>query len=309
MTTVRNEPTTNFRDRNTELFHQRQEVQSQLAELEDTDDTTSDRPGAAQRRRLRMLRRQLDDVTAEIVRYNMGLVRSYTRRFTSNASADDRSEFESAGLLGLMRAIDSYDPESGAFGQWAFKPIQREVLRSVRDVDHSNLSLGDFEKRPAILRTYRQLKSMDEDYEPSDEEVAAVAGVPVAQVRRVLAPPTLESMHQRIGGEDGAELGETIEADEPTAEARVMSMMTLAALETFGLPVMDSRELYVVVRRFGLDGEPAEKLADIGTALALSREAVRQIESKALAKLQHPLVLRKLTSSEQRTAVGTRARS
>ena len=50
-------------------------------------------------------------------------------------------------------------------------------------------------------------------------------------------------------------------------------------------------------------------VADIGTALSLSREAVRQIESKALAKLQHPLVLRKLTSSEQRTAVGTRARA
>jgi DNA-directed RNA polymerase sigma subunit (sigma70/sigma32) len=49
--------------------------------------------------------------------------------------------------------------------------------------------------------------------------------------------------------------------------------------------------LYVIVRRFGLDGEPIEKLADIGNTLSLSREAVRQIEAKALAKLQHPLVL------------------
>jgi RNA polymerase sigma factor (sigma-70 family) len=245
-----------------------------------------------------MLRRRLDDVTSEIMSYNMGLVRSYTRRFGSTASATDRQEFESAGTLGLMRAVDNYDPECGSFGQWAFKPIQREVLRSVRDVDHANLSLGDFEKRPAILRAYRQLKSIDESYEPSPEEVAAIVGVPVAQARRILNPPKVESMHQRIGHEDETELGDTIESDAPGAEAQVLSKITLAALESFGLPAMDARELYVIVRRFGLDGEPIEKLADIGTSLGLSREAVRQIESKALAKLRHPLILGKLATSD-----------
>ena len=70
--------------------------------------------------------------------------------------------------------------------------------------------------------------------------------------------------------------------------------MTLSALKTFGLAALDARELYVIVRRFGLDGEPEDKLADIGETLALSREAVRQIEAKAIAKIQHPLVLRKI---------------
>lgn len=286
-----------FRDRNTELFDQRNELKAELLRLDERV-SADERPSAAERRRVRMLRRRLDDVTSEIVTYNMGLVRSYTRRFTSTASVSDRQEFESAGTLGLMRAVDSYDPESGAFGQWAFKPIQREVLRSVRDVDHSNMSLGDFEKRPAILRAYRQLKSIDESYEPSPAEVASAAGVPLAQAKRVLNPPSVESMQQRVGHEEDTELGDTIESDEPGAEAHVLSMITLAALETFGLPVMDARELYVVVRRFGLDGEPIEKLADIGESLGLSREAVRQIESKALAKLQHPLILGKLVSSD-----------
>lgn len=291
------EQTGSFRDRNTELFDQRNDVKAELLRLDERC-ASGECPTAAERRRLRMLRRRLDDITGEIVSYNMGLVRSYTRRFTSTASADDRQEFESAGTLGLMRAVDSYDPESGAFGQWAFKPIQREVLRSVRDVDHSNLSLGDFEKRPAILRAYRQLKSIDESYEPSPAEVAAAAGVPLAQAKRVLNPPTVESMQQRVGHDDDTQLGDTIESQDAGAEAHVLSMITLAALEKYGLPVMDQRELYVIVRRFGLDGEPVEKLADIGTALGLSREAVRQIESKALAKLQHPLILGKLASSD-----------
>jgi RNA polymerase primary sigma factor/RNA polymerase nonessential primary-like sigma factor len=297
--------TESFHDHNIELFEQRSQIQSELSSL-DADADDSVRPNAGDRRRRRMLCRRLDDVTAEIISYNMGLVRSYTRRFSSTASVTDRQEFESAGTLGLMRAVDSYDPECGSFGQWAFKPIQREVLRSVRDVDHSNLSLGDFEKRPAILRAYRQLKSLDESYEPTAEEVATLVGVPVAQARRVMNPPKVESMHQRIGHEDDAELGDTIESDAPGAEAQILSKITLAALETFGLPAMDARELYVIVRRFGLDGDPIEKLADIGTTLGLSREAIRQIESKALAKLQHPLILGKLATSDANGQVMTR---
>ena len=70
--------------------------------------------------------------------------------------------------------------------------------------------------------------------------------------------------------------------------------MTLTALKEFGIAALDHRELYVVVRRMGLDGEPEEKLADIGETLGLSREAVRQIEAKAIAKMQHPMVLRRI---------------
>lgn len=295
-----------FRDRNSELFDQRAEVMSELRDVEQHLDG-DEQPSAGERRRLRMLRRRLDDITSEIVSTNMGLVRSYTRRFTSTASAADREEFESAGMLGLMRAVDSYNPENGSFGPWAFKPIQREVLRSVRDIDHSNLSLSDFEKRPAILRAHRQLKQVDESYEPSAAEVAAAAGVPLAQAKRVLNPPTVESMQQRVGHEDDTELGDTIESDDAGAEAHVLSMITLAALENFGLAVLDARELYVIVRRFGLDGEPIEKLADVGESLELSREAVRQIEAKALAKLQHPLILGKLVSSQTNGHVMTPA--
>ncbi|WP_420452520.1 sigma-70 family RNA polymerase sigma factor [Ilumatobacter sp.] len=280
--------TDRHREENHSLFACRSDLRSQLARLEGAPDSV------AERRRVRMLRRRLDEVTNEIVSANIGLVRSYTRRFGGAADADARADFESAGMLGLMRAVDSYDPERGTFGQWAFKPIQREVLRAVRDNDHPNLNLGDFEKRPQILRAARQLRGVDGDQNPTDAEIAAAADVTVAQVRRVLSPPRLTSLSQSVDDEGDATLDDSIASDDPSPEHTILSKFTLAALERFGLRALDERELYVVVRRFGLDGEPVEKLTEIGETLALSREAVRQIEAKSLAKLQHPMVMAKL---------------
>ncbi|MEM1332924.1 MAG: sigma-70 family RNA polymerase sigma factor [Actinomycetota bacterium] len=285
------EPRSDHREVNSRLFAERVEVRQRIARLEQQGES------AANRSRLRRLHRRLEELTSEIVSENLGLVRSYTRRFGGAANADTRAEFESAGLLGLMRAVDSYEPDRGPFGQWAFKPIQREVLRAVRDRDHPNLNHGDFEKRPVILRTQRELRSIDDSYEPSFAEIAAAAGVTVAQVQRVLDPPRLDSISDQPAhlSDDGDDVGDTdIVSDGPQPDETVISGVTLAGLEKFALSVLDERELFVVVRRFGLDGEPVEKLNEIGDLLALSREAVRQIEAKALAKLQHPMVIARI---------------
>ncbi len=271
-------------DGNTELFERRREVQRQLAEVELLGDA----------RKATRLKRALDDVTAEIVQFNLGLVRSYCKRFTANSTRDDSADFEAAGLLGLMRAIDSFDPSMGRFGQWAFKPIQREVLRAVRDADHPNVNLGDFERRPEILRAFRHLQGDDTTYTPSYAEVATMVGATVDQVRRGIAPPRMESVDQLAGDSSDSTVGDTIETPAPGPESVVVSSMMLSALRTYGLAALDPRELFVIVRRFGLDGEPPEKLAGIGETLALSREAIRQIEAKAIAKIQHPMVLHKI---------------
>ena len=82
-------------DGNTALFERRREVQRQLAEVEELGDA----------RRVTRLKRSLDDVTAEIVQFNLGLVRSYCKRFTANSTRDDSADFEAAGLLGLSDAV------------------------------------------------------------------------------------------------------------------------------------------------------------------------------------------------------------
>lgn len=294
------ERSTAFADRNSELFARRRDLLGRVAQLIDSGPGDGEIAETVHRRRHARLRQELDEVTAEIVSFNLGLVRSYCRRFTAKASRDDAADFEAAGLLGLMRAIDSFDPQQGRFGQWAFKPIQREVLRAVRDADHPNVNLGDFERRPDILRAAEAVRADRSCVAPPFAEVAELAGVSIEQVRRVLVPPRIESADAGVGrhrGDGGESLAETVESGDPGPDAVVLAQMVLAALHTHGLGALEARERMVVTRRFGLDGRPPEKLSTVGDVLGLSREAVRQIEAKALAKVQHPLVLRWINGS------------
>lgn len=285
-----------YNDRNIQLFEQRKVMKERQSELLAKPER---KRSVRDKRELQRLARDIDAVTTQIIQFNYGLVRSYTKKFTSNSSREDSADFEASAVVGLMRAIETFDPSKGRFGQWAYKPIQREVLRAVRDADFKSMNPGDFERRPDILRALARLQKAQEDRgeEPrqiSNAEVAKEAGVTTDQVRRVLEAPHLDSIHQSVGEDGDTELGDLIESDETDVEGSVIASMTLTALEDYGLRALDARELLVLVRRFGLDCEPEQKLASIGEVLGLSREAVRQVESKALAKIQHPVVLRKI---------------
>jgi RNA polymerase sigma factor (sigma-70 family) len=280
-----------YNDENTVLFTERNRIRD---DLERATAVPERRRSVGQQRRISRLRREMDDITTKIVKFNYGLVRSYTKKFTSNSSREDSADFEASAVVGLMRAIDSFDPTKGRFGAWAYKPIQREVLRAVRDADFKSMNPGDFERRPDILRAVTKLQAGDETKMPSNAAIAAEARVTVDQVRRVLEAPHLESIHQHVGDDGGTELGDLIESDTTRVEGAVLSSMTLTALEDYGFKSLDDRELFVLVRRFGLDSEPEQKLASIGDMLGLSREAVRQVEAKALSKLMHPTILRKI---------------
>lgn len=280
-----------YNDENTVLFTERNRIKADLAKAMAVPER---RRSKLQQRRISSLVREMDTITTRIVKFNYGLVRSYTKKFTSNSSKEDSADFEASAVVGLMRAIDSFDPTKGRFGAWAYKPIQREVLRAVRDADFKSMNPGDFERRPDILRAVTKLQAGDETRMPSNAAIAAEARVTVDQVRRVLEAPHLESIHQHVGDDGGTELGDLIESDTTRVEGAVISSMTLTALEDYGFRALDERELFVLVRRFGLDSEPEQKLASIGDMLGLSREAVRQVEAKGLAKLMHPTILRKI---------------
>jgi RNA polymerase primary sigma factor/RNA polymerase nonessential primary-like sigma factor len=265
------------------MFDERNEALNAV-EVEESKDTPD-------LRRLTRLRRDLDTITASIVEANLGLVHSYVSKFTSHTSPEDSADFLAAGVAGLMVAIDRYDPAKGSFGPWAYRPIKRQVLRALRDADFANLNRGDFDRRPDILRAQARLTGEDMPA-PSIEEVAAEGGFSTEVVRRVLTAPQLQSLSTRVGDGDG-DLSELLSDDVDIAD-EVIRDLSVSALEIYGLTKLDPRELFVVVRRFGLDGEAPSHLSTIGRQLNLSREAARQILCKALAKMAHPVTLRGL---------------
>lgn len=279
-----------WRDVNKAFFYDRIRVSDELEMLRDTTDGDE---SVVQKRRIARKEREFETVTNQIIDYNFGLVRKYVRRFTGSATSDDAKDFEASGVLGLMKAIDSYDPDRGSFAQWAFKPIQREVLRAVHAADHSNMTSGDFERRPSILTALRKLQDGDDNVRPAYDAIAEEAGVTIKQVRRVLDAPRIQSMHTPVG--DGeTTLGELVEDAGDLIDDQVISAQNVADLKTYGLVSLDTRELFVLTRRLGLDCEPEQRLSAIGEMLSLSREAVRQIESKAVAKMSHPVLMRRL---------------
>jgi RNA polymerase sigma factor (sigma-70 family) len=278
-----------FRARNDALFARRKELQDRIAELRARLDAGANDtlPEVA----LRRVERDFEDLTYEIMVANYGLVRQYVAMFTSR-SAEHSEDFESAGKVGLLWAISSYDPARGPFSSWAFKPIQREVLRAVRDADHANLNLGDFEKRPLILAAERAfLKERGADTPADYADIARRGGVTEAQVRRVLAPPRLESLQSPRRGQDEEVVPWEDRLTDPSLdlEEEVLVRFHLRALLGEGLPSLDARERYVLTRRFGLDGGREQSLRVVGEQLGLSREGVRQIQQKALAKLKGPI--------------------
>jgi len=279
--------TAEWSDLNKRMFIERIELKRRMDELEG-------KKGSSQRRELARVRRDYERITMRIVESNYGLLRKYVKLFTGSASREDAKDFEAAGRLGLMRAIDNYDPYRGSFAQWAFKPIQHEVLRAVHSADHNNMNPGDFERRPEILRALKKLQGENEEVKPTEAQVAAEAGVTIEQVKRVLHAPRMDSLHTPVGDSDGSVLSDLIEDKNSLIEEAVISSIGVETLNSYGLSALDAREYFVLSRRLGLDCEPEQRLSAIGEMLKLSREAVRQIEAKAIAKMSHPVLLRLL---------------
>jgi len=279
-----------YSERNQELFGRRNEILARISLLEGKRKLSFD--ASEELRRSRFL---LDEVTRSIIEFNYGLVLNYVRKFTSTTTRDDSADFEAAGVVGLMRAVSSYDPTRGTkFSTWAYKPIQREILKAVRDADFKQLNPGDFEKRPEILRAVKELQNGNDEYIPTFEQVAVQAGATLDAVKRILNAPIIESLSAPMGEDGDTSLTDMIEDPSAGVEDTALARQEIKDLEQFGLSCLDERELFVIGRRFGLDGEPPQRLSAIGSLLGLSREAVRQVEAKALSKLLHPVTRRKL---------------
>ncbi|MDD2677420.1 MAG: RNA polymerase sigma factor RpoD/SigA [Methylacidiphilaceae bacterium] len=198
----------------------------------------------------------------------------------------------SEGNIGLMKAVDRFDPSKGGklstYAAWWIKQSIKRALANQSKTIRLPVHLVD-----KIARMRRMAIRLAEEFgrEPTDEELAhelGISGSRVEELRTIAIQPA--SLNASVGEEeDGTSLGELVKDESAIDPASIIQSENLKRTVMELLPALDARERKILALRFGLEGNEEMTLEEIGKRFHVTRERIRQLQNIALRKVRRAL--------------------